>query len=246
LFQIVYKTGESEDWFLGRCLLTFLLSAVVIFIPVSSLASAKHPAESGIRDGTGKARVVLNIVPERSEFECVACVIWFMCITVRMSATEGKFETIPENVNGNSKGFMTICADTLETVHERVAEKIKRTYLETGKYPEISFRLKDLRGEKDNVLLPQRNRFRVSGILKLHGVEKEIVFYPDIFLDDGVIAFQGETLVKLTEFNIKIPRFLFLRVKDEIPIRFNVGWDYSPLIKNASVGVIEDPSSKLE
>jgi polyisoprenoid-binding protein YceI len=163
-----------------------------------------------------------------------------------MSATDGEFETIPTNVNGNSKGFMTIGTETLETVHERVAEKIKRTYLETGKYPEISFKLKDLSGEQGNVLLPQRNRFRVSGTLRLHGVDKEIVFYPDIFLDDGVIAFQGETLVKLTEFNIKIPRFLFFRVKDEISIRFNVAWDFSPLIRDASVGVIEDPSSKLE
>jgi polyisoprenoid-binding protein YceI len=134
---------------------------------------------------------------------------------------------------------MTIYTDTLETVSERVAEKIKRVYLETEKYPEISFGLHDLRGEHDNVLLAERNRFEVSGILKLHGVEKEIVFYPDIFRDDDVIAFQGETVVKLTEFNIRIPRFLFFKVKDEISIRFNVAWDYSSLIRNGSVEVTE-------
>jgi polyisoprenoid-binding protein YceI len=163
-----------------------------------------------------------------------------------MSATEGEFRTIPANVNGNSKGFITIYTDTLETVSEQVADKIKRTYLETEKYPEIRFTLKDLSGEEDNVLLPQRNRFKVSGTLKLHGVEKEIVFYPDIFLDDDAIAFQGETVVRLTAFNIKIPRFMFLKVKDTISIRFNVSWDYSPPVRNALVEVIEDPSRKLE
>lgn len=238
-FHTVYKTGDSKQRFVGRCLLTLLLSAAAIFLPVSSLTYATNPDKSTGRDSTGKVPVVLNIVPERSEFECRACVIWFMCIKVRMSATEGNFETIPTDVNGNSKGFMTIYTDTLETVNERVAEKIKKRYLETEQYPKISFRLKDLRGEKNNVLVPQRNRFMVSGTLRLHGVDKDIVFYPDIFLDDDVIAFQGATVVNLTEFNIKIPHFLFLKVKDEISIRFNVAWDYSSLIRNTSVEVIE-------
>ncbi|MBW2171789.1 MAG: YceI family protein [Deltaproteobacteria bacterium] len=187
----------------------------------------------------GKAPVVLNIVPEKSGFECVACVVWFVCLTVRMSVTEGEFQTIPTNVSGNSKGFMTICTDSLETINGQVAEKIKRTYLETEKYPEIGFSLNDLRGEQDSVLLTQRNRFKASGTLKLHGVEKEIVFYPEIFLDGDVIEFKGETVVRLTEFNIKIPRFMVLKVKDEISIRFNVAWDYSPLIRNVSVEVVQ-------
>lgn len=211
------------------------------FIVVSSfpLAYAADTGASGNSEGIGKAPVVLSIVPEESEFECVACVIWFMCLSVRMSAAEGEFRTIPANVNGNSKGFVTIYTDTLETVNKRVADKIKRTYLETDKYPEIRFTLKDLHGEQPSVLVPQGNRFKVSGTLKLHGVEKEIVFYPDIFLDDDVIAFKGGTTVRLTEFNIKIPHFMFLQVKDEISIRFNVAWDYRPHIRNASVEVIQ-------
>jgi len=237
--QIVHKIAESDHWFLRRYFLPLFLSAAVIFIPVSSFTHATNSGESGSRDSTGNAPVVLRIVPEKSEFECVACVVWFMCISVRMSATEGEFRTIPANVNGNSKGFMTIYTDTLETVNQQVAEKIKRTYLETEKYPEISFSLNDLRGEQDSVLLPQRSRFKVSGTLKLHGVEKEIVFYPDIFLDDDVIEFKGETVVRLTEFNIKIPHFMFLKVKDEISIRFNVAWDYSSFIRSASVEVVQ-------
>lgn len=215
------------------------MAATFILVSSFSFASAADTGASGDSDGISKAPVVLKIVPERSEFECVACVIWFMCLSVRMSATEGEFRTIPANVNGNSKGFITIYTDTLETVNERVADKIKRHYLETDKYPEISFTLKDLKGEQPSVLLPQGNRFKVSGTLKLHGVEKEIVFYPDIFLDDDVIAFKGETTVRLTEFNIKIPHFMFLQVKDEISIRFNVAWDYRPHMRDASVEVIQ-------
>jgi polyisoprenoid-binding protein YceI len=237
--QIVQRTAESEQWFLRRYFFPIFLSATVIFISVSSLTYATNSGESGSPGSTGEAPVILNIVPEKSEFECVACVIWFMCISVRMSATEGEFETIPTNVNGNSKGFMTIRTETLETVNQQVAEKIKKTYLETEKYPEISFSLNELTGEQGNLLLPQRNRFKVSGILKLHGVDKEIFFYPDIFLDDGVIVFEGETIVRLTEFHIKIPHFMFLRVKDEISIRFNVAWDFSPFVTNASAEVVQ-------
>jgi polyisoprenoid-binding protein YceI len=235
-FRTVFRTGEPKHWFTGRYFIALLLCTAAISIPVLPLTHATSPDKSA---GHGNLPVVLSIIPERSEFECRACVIWFMCIRVRMSATEGEFETIPENVTGNSKGFITINTDTLETVNERIAEKIKKAYLETEKYPRISFRLKDLKGEHDNALLPARNRFRVSGMLRLHGVEKEIVFYPDIFLDDDVIAFQGESVIKLTDFNIKIPRFLFLKVKDEISIRFNVAWDYGSLIRNASVEVTE-------
>jgi polyisoprenoid-binding protein YceI len=207
------------------------LAAAVILIAAAPLGYAAHPEQwAGLDTTVVDAPVVLSIVPKRSEFKCTACVSWFMCISVRMSAIQGEFITIPANMNGNSKGFITIHTDTLETVSERIAEKIKTTYLETTKYPEISFSLKDLRGEHDNLLLLQRNPFRVSGTLRLHGVEKKIVFYPDIFLDNDVIAFQGETVVDLMDFNIRTPRFLFFRVKDEILIRFNVAWDYSPPI----------------
>ncbi|MBW1896420.1 MAG: YceI family protein [Deltaproteobacteria bacterium] len=237
--RIVEETAESDHWFLRRCFLPLFLSAAVIFIPVSSLIYATNPGESGSQERIGEVPVVLNIVPEKSEFECVACVAWFMCISLRMSATEGEFHTIPTNVNGNSKGFMTIHTDSLETISKQVAKKIKKTYLETEKYPEIAFSLNDLRGEGDTVLLPQKNRFKASGTLKLHGVEREIVFHPDIFLDGDVIKFNGETVVKLTDFNIKIPHFMFLKVKDEISIRFNVAWDYSPHIKNAPVEAVQ-------
>jgi polyisoprenoid-binding protein YceI len=236
--RIVQQTAESCYRFLRRYLLPFFVAAIFTLISSFPLTHAADTSASGNSHDIDKTPVVLNIVPEKSEFECVACVIWFMCLRVRMSATKGEFRTIPANVNGNSKGFMTIYTDTLETVNERVADKIKRTYLETDKYPEIRFSLRDLKGEH-GILLPQRHRFKVSGTLKLHGIEKEIVFYPDIFLDNNVIAFEGETSVRLTEFNIKIPRFMFLQVKDEISIRFNVAWDYSPHIRNASVEVIQ-------
>jgi polyisoprenoid-binding protein YceI len=237
--RIVQKSAESDHWFLRRYFLPLFLSAAVIFIPVLSLTYATNPGESGSQDRIGEAPVVLNIVPEKSEFECVACVVWPMCLSVRMSATEGEFHTIPTNVNGNSRGFMTIYTDSLKTINKQVAGKIKKTYLETEKYPEITFSLNDLRGEGNTVLLPQKNRLKVAGTLTLHGVEREISFYPDIFLDGDVIEFNGETVVKLTDFNIKIPHFMFLKVKDEVSIRFNVAWDYSPHIKNAPIEAVQ-------
>lgn len=233
--RIVQETAESCRRFLQGYLLPFFVPAIFILVSSFHLPYAADTGAPGNSDDIRRTPVVLNILPEKSEFECVACVIWFMCLGVRMSATEGEFRTVPANMSGNSKGFMTIYTDTLETVSERIADKIKRTYLETDKYPEISFTLKDLKGEQASVLFPQRNRFRVSGTLRLHGVEKEIVFYPDIFLDDDVIAFKGETSVRLTEFKIKIPRFMFLQVKDEISIRFDVAWGYSPRIRGTSV-----------
>lgn len=196
-----------------------------------------NPGESGPQDGNGRTPIVLNIVPEKSELECAVCVIWFMCLRVRMSQTEGQFLTIPTSVNGNSTGFVKIYTDSLETISDQIADKIKKTYLETEKYPEISFNLTHLEGESNSVLLSNESRFKASGTLNLHGVEKEIVFYPNIFLNDDAIEFKGETMVRLTDFGIKVPRFLFLEVQDEISIYFNVTWDYSSHLRTATVEV---------
>jgi polyisoprenoid-binding protein YceI len=154
-----------------------------------------------------------------------------------MSQTEGQFLTIPTSVNGNSTGFLRIYTESLETISDQIADKIKKTYLETEKYPEISFNLKQLEGESNSVLLSHESRFKASGTLNLHGVGKEIVFYPHIFLNDDVIEFKGETVIRLTDFGIKVPHFLFLEVQDEISIHFNVTWDYSPHLRAAAAEV---------
>lgn len=225
---MLHQITGSGCRFLKGHLLPLFLSAVMVIIPILRHVYA---ADSGIlkaQDSISKQPVVLDIVPEQSELVCVVRGVFFFHLDVRMSAASGKFGTILTRVNGNSNGFMIIDLDSLETIDDKTAERIKRVHLETEKYPKISFDLINLEGGSDSLLTSQGNRLKASGILRLHGIEREIVFHPHVFVDDDVIVFQGETVVRMTDFDIEIPRFLFFKASDEVSVRYRVVWGYTP------------------
>jgi hypothetical protein len=59
-------------------------------------------------------------------------------------------------------------------------------------------------------------------LLDLHGVQKKIMIPVEYRLTDQAVLVNGKTIVKMSEFKIPEPKFLFLRVKDDIEIAFNI------------------------
>jgi polyisoprenoid-binding protein YceI len=229
---------DVDSWSVGKHLLLFILLAVIASIPIARHAQATEAEESTGADGITGAPVVLSISPEKSEFECTVFGFWFMRVKVRMWANDGRFETVFSKMSGNSQGLMTIDPDNLKTVDDALAKRIKANYLETERYPEISFTLTDLEGECHGLLAGGEGRFKATGILRLHGVEKEIVLHPLVSLNDDFIEFRGETVVRMTDFGIQIPSFLFILAQDEVSIHYKVAWDFSRHLKKNTLGAI--------
>jgi len=225
------------------CLCTFLFEAL-FFIPLIAHASQANLGKFNSEDLAETNSIALKIKPEKSEIECDVGML-FMHLKMRVRAMEGQFEIIPTKIGWNSKGFVTIYPETIETINDEVEEKVKKTYLETEKFPKISFTLTKLEGGYPNLLLAQENQFKASGILKLHGIERRIVLCPRVFISTDFIEVKGETSLRIDDFGIRIPRFLFLKARNMVSIYFHVVMDYSPHLKNLLAKIIKRETSEL-
>lgn len=98
---------------------------------------------------------------------------------------------------------------------------MREDYLETKEFPFSTF--------KGNITETERisdteYNVKVSGKLLLHGVTKDITIGAKIYkLSDG-FKLKSDFEVKLTDYNIKVPKFMFVRISDEIKLYldFNV------------------------
>ena len=64
--------------------------------------------------------------------------------------------------------------------------------------------------------------FTVSGTLSLHGVSREIQFPVQARQDGDAVLLQGKLPVRMTDYGIRIPRFLFVTVEDQVMVSFDV------------------------
>jgi polyisoprenoid-binding protein YceI len=143
--------------------------------------------------------------------------------TVRFSGSgaDGTFRglsgTIVFDPNNPAQGRFDVDLDarTIDTGN-KVKDRHARgsSWFDVEQYPEIRFRSSEIKPLEGN-------RYRMTGTLTLHGVEKEITF-PFTFSqqkDTGV--FQGTFTVDRTEFGIKGPFFAFT-VGDDFEVTLNV------------------------
>lgn len=99
-------------------------------------------------------------------------------------------------------------------------------WLDTKKFPEISFQSKKVRRQKD--------RLEVTGDFTMHGVSKEMTVnvewrdLPDAavkkakFPDGRWLKFSGEFQVKLSDFGVKIPDLAVGKLTDEWTVKMAI------------------------
>jgi polyisoprenoid-binding protein YceI len=96
---------------------------------------------------------------------------------------------------------------------------MRENYLETDRWPKAFFKGK-ITHTKD--LGNGRKAVHVSGIFSVHGVENPL----DL---EGTMEFKGDQIIitasfdiLLTDYNIKIPKIMFLKLDNEIRIRIRI------------------------
>lgn len=118
---------------------------------------------------------------------------------------------------------LEIEAQSLDTNHEARDKKIREDCLEVARFTMIRFKSLEIRSGR------QSGKVEVLGLLDLHGVQKRILIPVDYTYIPPAFHVKGKTIVKLSDFQIPEPRFLFLRVKDEVEIEFDIQASSSPL-----------------
>jgi len=82
--------------------------------------------------------------------------------------------------------------------------------LESKVYPTILFKL--LKVEK------RKNQYQLEGFLNLHGISTAISVPCNISLKDSLMDLKCNFTIKMTDYNMEPPTFLFLTVRDKVDI----------------------------
>ncbi len=84
-------------------------------------------------------------------------------------------------------------------------------------HPKISIDIKNLKKNTED-----STTYIINGLLNLNGITKEIISLVLINKEKNLIALNGDFSIKLSDFNINPPTLLFLEVRDQIDIKYNL------------------------
>ena len=114
---------------------------------------------------------------------------------------------------------VTIDAASLETGIATRDGIMRDDHLETAKFPTIDFVLKEVEA------VGRQSRgwdFTARGTLSMHGVSREIIFPIQGRPAEGGVRLVAEVPLKMTDYRIRIPKFLFFTVEDQVLVTFDL------------------------
>lgn len=139
----------------------------------------------------------------------------------------GEAELSPSVLNPASL-HMTIRANSLEETgsvftpkqKEIINKELDEIVLESAKYPEISFKSTDVKGEMKN----GRFDVKIKGDMTLHGVTKNIVIPATVTVSGDEMRAVGEFELDRNDFNVKATSAFhgLVRVKNELEFTFDI------------------------
>ena len=199
-------------------------SRVLAFICGSILVAGLSFARAGIAcelpplPETAKPRATYRLDETKSvvRFDAKAFMHDFTGKTSKLlgSIRVGDLDRLPD-----AEACVTIDAASLETGITTRDGIMRDDHLETAKFPTIDFVLKQV-----EAVSRQSGGwdFTARGTLSLHGVSREILFPVQARPAEGGVRLVAEVPLKMTDYRIRIPKFLFFTVEDQVVVRFDV------------------------
>ena len=105
---------------------------------------------------------------------------------------------------------------------------VQENYLDVKQYPVIRF-------ESTGVVKTEQSRsgadpwlITLNGVLELHGVKREILVSIRFFYQTNKIVAQGQFPLLLEDYNIAVPRLLFLKTGNKVQVDFRIAGERQP------------------
>ena len=95
-------------------------------------------------------------------------------------------------------------------------QHFNENYLESEKFPEITFRGKII--EQVDFSIDGKYIVRTKGLLSVHGVDQERIIKSDVIVQKGNITVNSKFNVLITDHDIKVPRVVHEKIASEIKI----------------------------
>lgn len=123
---------------------------------------------------------------------------------------------------------LRVRADSLEETREVftpqqkgiINKELREIVLETGRYPEITFKSTDVTGRLDGL----QYEAKIGGDLTLHGVTRRIVIPAEVTLDGNGLRARGEFTINRGDYNVKATSALHgtIRVRSKLKFTFDI------------------------
>jgi len=137
----------------------------------------------------------------------------------KTSQVEGTIRVGDPDRLSDVEACIRIDAASLDTGNSTRDGLMRDDHLETARFPTIDFLLEMV----DGVTHQAENwEFTARGTLSLHGVSREIQFPVRARQEGDAVRLAGQLPLKMTDYRIRIPRFLFLTVEDQVVVSFDV------------------------
>jgi polyisoprenoid-binding protein YceI len=149
-------------------------------------------------------------------------------VSAQMHSVHGVTKDFSGTISGDPKDItsakITIRLDPthIDTQNEKRDKVMREKSLEIEKFPFIEFESTSVEAASKSLQLNQPADATIKGVLKLHGVEKEITVPVRILWDDRQLATDGTLNLKLDDYSIFRPKVLFFRLQNDVKIRFRI------------------------
>ena len=127
---------------------------------------------------------------------------------------QGEVRFDPADLSKGGSVLLEVRAASLETGNRLRDRKMRNAHLEVERYPAIVFRSSSVRVGPEKAI--------AEGTLSLHGVDRALMVPATIRYDSGVLTAEGSVDLTYTDFEIPIPRLLWLVMDDVITVHFRL------------------------
>lgn len=117
--------------------------------------------------------------------------------------------------NNKSKLYFEVNLDALDTGIGLRNRHMKENYLKTFRYPYAQFNGKIVQVER---LSDTESKVLVEGEMFIHGVAKQLRLNGTIQKYNDSYRINSEFKIKLSDYKIDIPSFMFMRISEEIKL----------------------------
>lgn len=174
----------------------------------------------GLANAGAQASMSFRIDPAESRvwFDADARLSTFRGQTQKVAGRWTLLSTSPPQIADAS---VSVDAASLDTGNAERDAEMRSEFLEVRRFPTIEFRITD-------VLTPQPLSTGadwdvvLQGRLAIHGVAREVQVPTTVSLVSDRITAQGHVRLNMRDFNIRVPRLLFVPMKGEVLVGFEV------------------------
>src|SRR3989337_768507 len=181
-----------------------ILLFVLLLVPTSADGEPKSAAVVA-----GKSRATFDATYPLGDFSAPP------------EADTGQLRLDPANIPLGVAGSVTANPTGLRTDNARRDSDLRKT-LETDRYGEIRFSADEVKSPFPSLAEHADVILRISGVLRIRGVERPTTWTARARLEGGMIWVRGETDLKLTDFGITPPNRFLLAVGGGVRAGFDL------------------------